>query len=94
MGKIQNNWQAYTVNFGFLISWTASLVMDMASVKRREVTNMRRMKMTSKGSFAEFCSQDPRSVDEGLISKFIWNLALGLKKVKRKNWDVSRASSR
>lgn len=64
--------------------------MDMASVKRREVTNMMRMKMTSKGSFAEFCSQDPRSVDEG----HMWNFARGLKKVKRKNWDVSRASSR
>lgn len=73
------------MNFGFLVSLASTLVMDVASGCKRDITNMTRMKMRAPG----LCLQDPRSLHEG----FLWDLAFPLEKVKREHWEDSRAKA-
>lgn len=58
-----------------------NIVIDVTPGWRNDITNIRMKMRRYKGSFTRLCFQDSRSLSEG----FLWDLALGLEKVKRKN---------
>lgn len=87
-GKSTEQLAGFKVNFGFMVNPASSIVMDVASGCKRDITNTMRIKMrTLKGSFPMLCLQDPRFLHEALL----WDLALHLEKVKRENCEDSRA---